>query len=503
MDLDAARCYQALLSRDPRFDGRFFTAVLSTGIYCRPVCPARAPRPENVRFFSCAAAAEAAGFRPCRRCRPESAPGTPAWSGTGATVARALRLVADGALDHGSVEDLARRLGIGGRQLRRLFIEHLGATPRAVARTRRIHFARTLLDETGLSMADVAFASGFASVRQFNAAIKATFGHPPSALRARSRGSMGRAPEADRRGSFRLRLPYRPPLAWDALLSFLAPRAIPGIEVVDDRRYRRTIRLGEARGSIEVEPADDESSCLELRVEIADTGALSGIAARTRRLFDLDTDPMAISAHLGRDPIIAPLLVHLPGLRVPGAWDRFETAVRAILGQEVTVRGATTLAGRLVETFGEPAKHPRPGLTHMFPTPERLARTNLTSIGLPRARAETIRVFAAAVTRGDGILDGAGRLEAAVERMTGLPGIGEWTAHYVAMRALAEPDAFPASDLGLRRALAGGRRKLPSQREVLERAEAWRPWRAYAAMALWMSQASSPAQKRHQPRTIK
>src|SRR5213592_914820 len=445
--LDPAHCYEAVLSRDRRFDGRFFAGVVTTGVYCRPICPVKPARPQNVRWFACAAAAEAAGFRPCRRCRPETAPATPAWTGTSAVVSRALRLIAEGALDGGNMEVLTRRLGGGARQLRRLFGTHLGASPMQVARARRVHFARALIDETDLPMAEVAFAAGFGSVRDFNDAVRATVGRSPTELR-RARGA--RSPRADGAG-LAVRMPYRPPLDWSGLLAFLAPRATPGVEAVADGVYRRTIAIGDGAGTIEVRAAAGEPHLL-MRVRLARPERLLQVVARARRLFDLDADPVPIADHLAASPELTPLVARRPGLRVPGAWDAFELAVRAVLGQQVTVRGATTLAGRLVRAAGTPLDRAEDGLTHLFPRPEALAHAELASIGVPRARAATIRALAGAVASGEVVLDASRGLEDAVARLAAVPGIGAW-------------------------------RLAPAR--VAERAEAWRPWRAYAVMHLW------------------
>ncbi len=481
MTLDPEVCERARLARDARFDGRFFIGVVTTGIYCRPVCPARPAKAANVRFFASAAAAAEAGFRPCLRCRPESSPGTPAWLGTAATVSRALRLIGDGALDDGTVEALAARLGVGPRHLTRLFHRHLGAPPRAVAQTRRLLFAKTLIDDTDLPLAQVALSSGFGSIRRFNAVLRQTYGCAPGALR---RASRRRAPGP--RGEFVLRLPFRPPFDWAGVIAYLGPRAIPGIEAVDHGRYRRTIALDGHAGRIEVRPVSGETE-LELRVDVPDPRTLFRIVERVRRLFDLGADPREIVAHLGRDRGLAPLLDSRPGLRLPGAWDGFELAVRAILGQQVTVKGASTLAGRLARAFGAPMPGAgADGPAVLFPTPRALAAADPAEIGLPGKRAAAIRALAAAVSRGEVVFD-AGRGPAALERaLTRLPGIGGWTAQYVAMRALNEPDAFPATDLGLLRA-AERHGLAASPSELVARAEAWRPWRAYAAMALWQS----------------
>jgi AraC family transcriptional regulator of adaptative response / DNA-3-methyladenine glycosylase II len=498
MTLDAARCYEALVSRDRRFDGRFFTGVVSTGIYCRPICPSRLPRLKNLRFFPCAAAAEAAGFRPCRRCHPEAAPGTPAWTGTSAVVSRALRLIADHGLDDSSVETLAGRLGLGDRHLRRLFATHLGASPIQVARARRVHFARTLLDDTRLPITQIAYAAGFQSLRQFNHAMRATFGRSPRELRRSSSGDVRPDPErrppderkpvqsGDQNELF-IRLPYRPPLDWPQLLGFLRARATPGVEMVDEDSYRRTIEVDGQPGCIDVRP-DAHAHVLLMRIDIPRCDGLLGIVERARRLFDLSADPHAIAAQLGSDPLLRSVLRR--GIRVPGAWDPFEVAVRAVLGQQVSVKGATTMAGRVAEKFGRPiagwSKH---GLTRLSPTSAVLADANLESVGLPRARAATIRNLARAVGDGSVRLDASQGLEHVVAQLCEIPGVGPWTAQYIAMRALGEPDAFPSSDLGLRKAAGNGHGPVPPAQ--LERmAERWRPWRAYAAMALWLALSS-------------
>jgi len=526
MDLDASRCYRAMLARDARFDGRFFVGVRTTGVYCRPVCPAPTPKRHNVVFLPCAAAAEAAGFRPCRRCRPETSPGAPAWNGTAAVVSRALRLIADGALDEGEGEALAARLGLGERQLRRLFVQHLGASPGEIARARRVHFAKRLVDETELPMTEISLCAGFRSIRQFNHAIRATFGRSPSEMRQKKRSV-----PANREGRLVLRLAYRPPLDWRSLLDFFRLRAIPGVESVEGGVYRRTIECGDEAAVIEVVQIDGEASVvgstattaaprptgarerpvaqpprLELRVDRAVVGSLVAIVERVRRMFDLNADPLQIAATFSRDPLLGARMSRRPGLRVPGAWSGFELAVRAILGQQVTVRAARTLAGRLVERFGVPIVNPGHGLTHVFPRPEAVAAADLQGIGLTTARAATIRGLARAVASGDLRLESPLGLDEAVVRLAALPGIGEWTAQYIALRAFGEPDAFPAADLGLRRAFArqaarpqpvatngsDPRRRLfvdgngmPSTRELAQLSEAWRPWRSYAAIHLW------------------
>lgn len=490
------RCYEAMRSRDLRFDGRFFTGVRTTGIYCRPVCPARTPKRENVRFFECAAAAEAAGFRPCKRCRPETAPGTPAWLGTSATVARGLRLIAEGALDAAGVDDLAERLGVGSRHLRRLFDEHLGASPLDVALTRRVHFARKLLDETNLPVADVAFAAGFSSVRRFHAVMHRTFREAPTSLRRAVRRGGRPSPE----GHVALRLPYREPYAFDALLEYLGGRATPGVEEVRGGVYRRTFRLDEETGVLAVR-RDADKSCLVLEAPVAARRRLLEIAERMRRVFDVAADPATIAAHLRRDPALRRSVRAQPGLRVPGAWDPFELAVRAILGQQVSVKGATTLAGRLAQRFGTPVPGADPSGPHLlFPDAATLADADVASIGMPRARGEAIRELARRVRDELLPLTWGGSAHAAVATLASIPGIGTWTAGYVAMRGLGMPDAFLEGDLGVRRALETGHGRLPTFAETLARAEPWRPWRAYAVMHLWMSAAAPRAANERQQR---
>jgi len=483
--LDAAACYQALRTRDARFDGRFFTGVVSTGVFCRPVCPAPTPKAVNCRFFACAAAAAEAGFRPCLRCRPETAPGCPAWLGTSATVTRALRLIEAGALEQSDPPALASRLGVSERHLRRLFLKHLGAAPATVARTRRILFAKKLLDETTLPMTEVALSAGFTSVRRFNESIRTTYGRTPSELRrGRREERVVGAPDIV------LRLPLRLPFDWSAILSFFAVRAIAGVESVEAGVYRRTVDVDGCLGAIEVDWQPDQPF-LVARLLLAPTGGLIRVVKRLRALFDLDADPEHIAMRLATDLRLAPLVHARPGLRVPGAWDGFETAVRGILGQQVSVPAATTLAGRLCERFGRrlPPSHDST-LRYAFPRAESLARADLTALGLPSARAAAISTLAAAVADGALTLDGAHDLAATTAALRALPGIGEWTAQYIAMRALGEPDAFPASDLGLRRAL-GRDGSAATVDEVERTAEAWRPWRAYAAVHLWTQYAAA------------
>ncbi len=440
MELDRRACDRARRSRDARFDGRFFIAVTTTGIYCRPICPARAPKDENIRYFTTAAAAEAAGFRPCLRCRPEASPGTPAWLGTSAVVSRALRLIGEGALDGEGVERLADRLGVTGRHLRRLFRKHLGATPLEVALTRRVHFAKKLIDETTLGLDQVAFASGFGSVRRFNGQIRRTFRRTPTELRRLARGRMASEPEC-----YRFRLAYRPPYDWAALLSFLRARATPGVEWVDESRYRRTISLDGKSGIISVSRLSNDPA-LELSVRFPDPRSLFLIVERVRRLFDLGCDPAVIAEHLGPDPRLRePLAIH-PGIRIPGAWDGFELAVTAVLGPR--------MAGRAAATFGSPFEEDSE-LDRLFPTAKQLSNAPLERVGAGAARAEAIRALAR-------------QGEPCTGSYLAFPGIDEQTWEYVAMRVLGEPDAFPSGNSLLRR-----------------NAEKWRPWRAYAFMLLW------------------
>ena len=476
--LDPQQCYRALASRDPRFDGRFFTGVTTTGIYCRPVCPARTPRPGHVRFFPCAAAAQAAGFRPCLRCRPEAAPGTPAWIGASAVVRRALRLIEDGALDEATGHELALRVGLGERQLRRLFRDHVGASPADVARARRADFAKMLLDQTALPVTEIAHAAGFGSIRQFNDVVQRVFGRTPRELRRSSR--QPRPEEASGR-HISLRLAYRKPFDWRSWLAYMERRLAPGVESVVGDTYRRTIVLGGARGLMSLTP-DPAGCALRLSVRMPSTANLVAVAQRVRKLCDLRADPASIGAHLRPSPLLRQAVRQRPGLRIPGAWDPFEIAVRAVIGQQVSVAAATTLVGRCVRACGEPFE-PAPGLTYLFPTPDAIAEGDLAKIGLPRRRAECLRALARAVAGGELVLTHETDVDTLSRRLMDIPGIGPWTAQYVALRALGDPDAFPAGDLVLRKVAGGGTAMSAAGLEAL--AEAWRPWRGYAAMYLW------------------
>jgi AraC family transcriptional regulator of adaptative response / DNA-3-methyladenine glycosylase II len=483
MKIDNDTCYRALAARDRRFDGVFFVGVTTTGIYCRPICPARTPRSDRCRFFANPAVAEHAGFRPCLRCRPELAPGHAPVDAIGRTARLAAARIEAGALnDDGSLETLARELGLSSRQLRRAVRQEFGVSPVELAQTRRLLLAKQLLTETRLPLIEVALASGFASVRRFNALFRSHYGMPPSRLR-RSAGTSGA------RDSLVLTLAYRPPLAWEAMLRFLAGRAMTGVEAVSDDRYLRTVRIGEARGWVKVEPSPRGCS-LAVEISTSLAPALPTLLPRLRSLFDLDARPDAIADQLGNDPVLARAIAHLPGLRVPGSVDGFELAVRAILGQRISVAAATTLAGRVATTYGDSVETPFPDLGRLSPTCERLSRAEpeeLVALGVARPRARAIIELARSVADGRVSLEPGADPERAIARLKELPGIGDWTAHYIAMRALRWPDAFPAADLGLLKAA-----KSSAPAELARRAESWRPWRSYAAMLLWNGSAPSP-----------
>ena len=477
---------RARLARDARFDGQFYIAVKTTGIYCRPICPVMSPKRENITYFPSAAAASEAGYRPCLRCRPECAPGTPAWGGTSTTVRRGLRLIAGGALDEGNVEVLAERLGVTSRHLRRLFTKHLGASPLAVAHTQRLHFAKRLIDDTTLPMTHISAAAGYRSIRRFNDAFIKTYGRSPRELRkVGANGSSGRKSAA-----LVLRLPYRAPFDWDGMLRFFAHRATPGVEHVSGDTYRRTISTNDEHGIVEVRPGN--SGYLSLTLHGVRTSALFGVIQRMRELFDLDAPVAEIGSLLGRDRKLGPILRKFPGIRVPGAYNGFELTVRAILGQQVSVKAATTLAGRIAGRYGEPlqvAGDADPALSYVFPSPERLRRARLHNMGLVGSRIESIRRIAAATAGGEVNFDPSQDPDTFCSALTSIRGVGDWTAQYVAMRVLKYPDAFPATDLGLLKALMHPERTTPAV--LLQRAEAWRPYRAYAAMLMWNSLAGS------------
>ncbi len=487
MNLDYDLCYRAVKARDARFDGRFFTAVKTTGIYCRPICPARTPKRENVIFYRTAAAAQEAGFRPCLRCRPETSPDFGAWYGVSNTVSRALALIEAGALDEGGVDALAERLGVGDRQLRRLFHQHLGASPIAVAQTRRILLAKQLIHETGLSMVEVALAAGFGSVRRFNETFRQLYNRPPIALR-RTRHTPAAV------GAVTLRLPYKAPFDWDAMLAFLAPRAIDGVEAISDDSYARAICVSGVKGAFIARPAGNNRLTIILHSQKLE--ALPAIIARLRRLFDLTADPVAIGDHLSKDARLAMLVAARPGLRVPGAWDGFEVGVRAILGQQITVAAAINIASILAAQYGETLDQQIPGfptLTRLFPFAETLAKADLSWLPIPKVRAASLSALAAAAATDSRLFGPKASLDEAIAALRRLPGIGEWTAQYIAMRELREPDAFPAADIGLMRAMEDEAGVRPTATNLAAHAQAWRPWRAYAAMHLWVAEAERQA----------
>jgi AraC family transcriptional regulator of adaptative response / DNA-3-methyladenine glycosylase II len=474
--------YRAVRGRDVRFDGWFYVAVTSTGIYCRPSCPAATPKRSNVRFYPTAAAAQYAGFRACKRCAPDAVPGSPEWDTRADTVARAMRLIADGAVDRDGVAGFARRLGYTQRHLHRLLTAEVGAGPLALARARRAHTARLLLETTDLPITEVAFAAGFTSIRQFNDTIREVFAVTPRELRR------GRALRDEMvRGEIPLRLPFRTPFDANGMLRFLGTRAVAGVETFDGETYRRTLRLSHGAGVVALSDGGDHIRCV-LRLEnLRDLGSA---VQRCRSLLDLDADPVAVSDVLGSDPLLGALVRRSPGRRVPGSVDGAELAFRAVLGQQVSVAGARTLAGRLVARCGESlpetlaAEDGEP--THLFPGQHALAEAALEGLGIPSARRETLRTLARLLAGGGIVLDPGSEREDVERRLLELRGIGPWTASYVAMRALRDPDAFLASDLGVRKALvrlghAGDRRSVAAV------AERWRPWRAYATQHLWAS----------------
>ncbi len=478
MNLDANTCYRALLARDSRFDGLFYVGVATTGIYCRPVCTARTPGRDRCSFFRTAAEAERADYRACFRCRPELAPGMGPMDALSRLSSAAVDRIQAGYLNDGSVDELAAELGVTGRHLRRTMVTELGVSPVDLAQARRLALAKQLLHDTGLSLAEVAFASGFSSVRRFNGAFQDRFGRAPSALRKEPRARSS----SDTDGSVVLRLDHRPPFAWEPLLAFLAARATPGVERVEDGVYRRTVRIGERRGWIAVR-RDAVKPAILAEVSLSLTGAIMPLSARLRGLFDLDAHPEVVAAHLGADPVLGPIVAARPGLRLPGAFDPFETSARAVLGQQVSVRAATTLSGRLAEALGEATVTPIDGLTRLFPSPEQVVAAGddaVAAIGMPLSRARALVGVARFFVERPGVLARGADPDLARSALVALPGIGPWTAEYLAMRVLGWPDALPASDLALRKALDGA-----SARAVEERAQAWRPFRSYAALHLW------------------
>jgi AraC family transcriptional regulator of adaptative response / DNA-3-methyladenine glycosylase II len=475
MHEDTERCIRAVQSKDARFDGWFFTAVLTTGIYCRPSCPVVPPKPENMRFFPSAAAAQQAGFRACKRCRPDASPGSPEWDVRADVVARAMRLIADGVMDDGGVPALASRLGYSVRQVERQLLAELGAGPLALARAQRAQTARLLIETTALAMSDVAFAAGFASIRTFNDTVREVFALSPSQLRARAGRSNAAA------GTLSLRLPFRSPLQPDNLFGHLAATAVPGVEEWRSGAYRRTLRLPHGHGIVALQPRPDHVSC---QLSLTDMRDLASAISRCRRLLDLDADPQAVDDLLGRDDALAPLIGKAPGRRVPRTVDAAEFALRAVLGQQISTAAARTHAGRLAASWGEPVEDPGGGLSRLFPPVPVLAAADPSGLAMPRSRRESFAALATALAGGTVDLSLGGDWHEARLRLAGLPGIGPWTIETIAMRALGDPDAFPASDLGVR--VAAARLGLPDKPATLtERAATWRPWRAYAVQYLW------------------
>lgn len=480
MTTDATALYSALVARDPRFDGVFYVGVTSTGIYCRPVCTARTPRAANCRFFDSAEAAEKAAFRPCLRCRPELAPGRAPVDDAQRIASLLVHRIEQG-LPEGDagLEAVAARFGYSSRQIRRIVQKELGVSPIELVLTRRLLLAKQLLTETALPVIEVAYASGFASLRRFNDAFRRRYGMPPTRLR---RAADGAASLADAHDTLTLQLDYRPPYDWAGVVAFLEARALAGVERVADGEYARALRIGAHGGWLRVRHAPGKRA-LAVELSRSLTPALPALLGRIRNLFDLAARPDVIAAQLGPDPVLADAVASNPGLRVPGAFDGFELALRAILGQQVSVAAATTLAGRFVIAFGERIETPHAGLTHLAPTPARVAAASedeIAALGVVRSRARSIHALAREVAAGRLELDAGARPEPTIERLLALPGIGPWTAHYVAMRALRWPDAFPKEDLVLRSALGG-----VSAARAEEMSQTWRPWRSYAVLHLW------------------
>ncbi|MFF0449770.1 AlkA N-terminal domain-containing protein [Streptomyces sp. NPDC004609] len=480
MHTDTERCVRAVQSKDARFDGWFFTAVLTTGIYCRPSCPAVPPKPENMTFYPSAAACQQAGFRACKRCRPDTSPGSPEWNARADTVARAMRLIKDGVVDREGVPGLAARLGYSTRQVERQLLAELGAGPLALARAQRAQTARILIETTGLPMAEVAFAAGFASIRTFNDTVREVFALAPGDLRARS-ARRGAAAPAPTPGVIALRLPYRAPLNPDNLFGHLAATAVPGVEEWRDGAYRRTLRLPYGHGIVALTPHPDHIAC---RLSLTDPRDLTLAISRCRWLLDLDSDPVAVDDRLRTDPLLQPLVDKAPGRRVPRTVDAAEFAVRAVLGQQVSTAAARTHAARLVTAHGEKAEDPEGGLTRLFPSPAALAALDPEALALPRSRRTTLTTLVAALAEGTLSLGVDSDWDEARARLGALPGFGPWTVEVIAMRALGDPDAFLPTDLGMRRAAAHV--GLPATPAALTaHAAAWRPWRAYAVQYLW------------------
>ena len=459
---------RARISRDARFDGKFFIAVKTTGIYCRPICPSRTSNSRNVCYYPSAAAAAEAGFRPCLRCRPEAAPGTPAWMGTSAVVKKALRLIDEGILDRASVDELAGKLGLGSRHLRRLFLQHVGASPISFAQTRRLQFAKRLLDETNLPITQIALASGFGSLRRFNTAFLQTYGRAPRELRKH----LNEAGDTD--DEVILKLAFRPPYDWKQVCDFLLVHHTPGVEQIDEHGYSRTLRTENGFAIVNVKPLPHEDA-LELRVSGAAATSLFQISLAARRVFDTSADPALTMIAFRTDPLLGPCVEQRPGLRIPGEWDAFECAVRVILSDP-------TLMAQVVERFGEKIGKHTFALTSLFPTPRAIADGDFTGLGISRSRLNTLRTLARGVV--DGALGLSGSSDCVIDSLTRLPGIDSSMAEYIALRSLGEPDAFPSNDLTLRLAVSNTNRPVSAQ-QLEARSEAWRPWRGYAALHLW------------------
>ena len=476
---DFEQCVRAVSSRDARFDGWFVIGVTSTGIYCRPSCPAMMPKRQHIRVYATAAGAQTAGYRACKRCRPDASPGSPEWNVRADLTGRAMRLIADGVVDRDGVSGLASRLGYSERHLHRQLVAEVGAGPIALARAQRAQTARTLIETTDLPFGEVAFGAGFASVRQFNDTVRDVFASTPTELRRRGRARASTAP-----GTLQLRLPYREPFDADGLLAFLGSRAIPGIEEIDDGAYRRTLRLPHGTGVVTLSAGADR--CVRCALKLDDVRDLQSAVQRCRHLLDLDADPVAIAELLGADELLAALVARRPGRRVPGCASGDEIAVRAVLGQQVSVKGARTLAGRIVAACGNSLPVADGALTHLFPTPAALGEIDPAVLAMPQSRKRTVLALAASLAGGSVCLDRGASREAATEALAAIPGVGPWTIAYVAMRALGDPDAFLPSDLGVRHAVE--RLGLPGDPASIERrSKPWRPWRAYATQHLWAS----------------
>lgn len=482
-EADADRCYRAVVGKDRRFDGVFYTGVRTTGIYCRPSCPAVTPRRKNVSFFRTAAAAQRAGYRACRRCRPDLTPGSPEWDVKADVAGRAMRMIADGVVEREGVDGLASRTGYSTRQLNRVITSHLGAGPLSLARAQRAHTARILIETTSMALTDVAFAAGFSSVRQFNATMLDVYAATPSALRASRPGP--RSAEALAPGIVTVSLAVREPFYAESLLDFLAHRMVGGVEASIGDSYLRTLRLPRGHGQVSLTPK--VGGQVECVLRLTDLRDLSSAVERCRRLLDLDADPIAIDQHLAADVLLRPLVQARPGMRVPGHVDGFEVAVRAVVGQQISVSGARTVASRLTEQFGETiTDSAAPGLNRLFPAAQALAAANPGSLPLPRPRGRTLVGLAAAVAEGKVVLDRSADRGDVRAALVAVPGIGPWTADYISLRALGDPDVFLATDLGVRKAMtslgySGG------DRDRAARAEFWRPWRSYALMHIWKS----------------